>query len=102
VQEVTQGARLNLGIALRRHWPYLLGVALFPSFAMIATGIFHLPFPFLILPFFAAFLLATWPYATKRAPYSFWLVAMGVWMGGGFLGVLVLQLLRLIPGIPKP
>jgi hypothetical protein len=101
VNEAIEEPRMGLGVALRRYWRYLLGVALFPSFAFSASAIFHLPFPFLILPFIGVTLLAAWPCAAKGAPYSFWLVAMGVWMGAGFLGVLVIQLLRLLPGIPK-
>jgi uncharacterized membrane protein YozB (DUF420 family) len=78
----------------------MLGLALFPSMAFPAVEIFHVPFPFVILPFIAVNLLAAWPWYAKRAPYAFWLVAMGVWMAAGFVGVLVSLLLRCILGFP--
>jgi hypothetical protein len=92
--------RLPLNVALRRYWRYMLGLALFPSIAFPAVELFHVPFPFVLPIFFAVTLLAAWPYYRKQAPYAFWLVALGVWMAAGFLGILVLQLLRLLVGPP--
>jgi len=99
VNDVNKEPRLSLGVALRRYWRYLLGVALFPSVAFPAVVLFHVPFTFFILPFIAVMLVACWPCAKKRAPYLFWITAMGVWGGAGAVGVWVTQLLRLVLGI---
>jgi len=100
VEERNKEPRLSLAVALRRYWRYLLGIVLFPPLAFSAVELLHVPFPLLIVPFFAVTFLAMWPWFAKRAPYSFWLVAMGLWTAAGFVGILVLQFLRLIFHLP--
>jgi hypothetical protein len=94
--EPPEPPRLELNVALRRYWKHLIGVALFPIVAFAGIEIFHLPFGALIPVFFAVNFLAAWPYLARRAPYTFWLTAMGVWMAAAFVGLLLLQLLRFI------
>ncbi len=75
----------DLPTALGRYWYHLTGVA---SFASIMT-LFHLPALAVPPLFFGSALFAAWPTITKRAPYSFWIVAVGVWMGGGLLAAIL-------------
>ena len=71
----------DLRTALRRYWYHLIGVGSFAS----VLQLFRLP-SYLLPPFFfgVAF-YAMWPCITRRAPFTFWLVAMGVWMSGAVL-----------------
>jgi hypothetical protein len=69
------------------------------SSAMVATllvlpGLFFgaILFEYFALPFVAGALLAAWPHLSGRAPYSFWLVATGVWLGGGVLAIILLEI----------
>ena len=80
---------LSLGESLRRYWHHLIGVAVFPSILTLGGRWFH--FPVWIIPpfFFAVMFYAMWPTITKRAPYTFWIVTCGVWMGGGILAGVV-------------
>jgi len=75
------------------YWWTLIGVAVFPAGAFVGSEHLGLPFELFVLPFFAVCFLAGWPYISGRAPYSFWLVAMCVWLGGGGLAVVLLQLI---------
>jgi hypothetical protein len=88
--------RKTLGEALRSYWWTLIGVAVFPTIVIVGAELLAIPFEFFILPFFAVCFLAGWPYLSGRAPYSFWLVAMCVWLGGGGFAALALQLLRVM------
>ena len=96
----TQEPRLSLPVALRLYWKYYWGLVLFPPIAIPAITIFQVPFPFIAVPFFAVSFLAGWPWLAKRAPYSFWLVAMAVWMASGVFGILATLLLSTIFHIP--
>jgi len=82
--------------ALRHYWWALLGVALFPAAAFIGGEVLHIPFEYFILPFFAVALLAAWPCVSGRAPYTFWLVAISVYMLGGAIAVMLLQVVRAV------
>ncbi len=90
--------RVPLGEALRLYWWALVGIALFPSAAFIGGDVFHIPFEFFMLPFFAVTFLAAWPSYSGRAPYSFWLVAMVVYMLGGGLAAALVQVIRAVTG----
>lgn len=87
-QTVTPG-RKPLGEALRAYWKSLIGIALFPAVAFVGGDFLHLPFDYLALPFFAVCLLAAWPYLSGRAPYTFWFVAMLVYLAGGLLAMVL-------------
>lgn len=86
--------RRPLGEALRVYWWALIGLAAFPGVVMVAGELFHVPFEYFALPFFAVALLASWPYFSGRAPYTFWIVACVVWLLGGIVGALVFQIFR--------
>jgi len=90
--------RKSLQEALRLYWKMLVGVAIFPAFLFVGSEFFSLPFEFFIFPFWAVFLLAGWPHFSGRAPCSFSLVAIAVGVIGGFLGVLLLKLIRAVTG----
>jgi hypothetical protein len=75
--------------ALPLYWKYLIGIFLFPSFAIIATEMFRLPREYIFLPFFAAAISAAWPVMTRKAKYSFWIFACGIYMLGALFGVLI-------------
>jgi hypothetical protein len=90
----SSAVRASLGASLRRYWWALIGIALFPSAAFVGGDVLHIAFEYFALPFFAASFLAAWPWFSGRAPYSFWLVAVVVYMLGGFLAVLLVQLVR--------
>jgi hypothetical protein len=79
--------RKPLREVIRCYWKNLIGVALFPSVAVVGGEGFHIPFVYLVLPFFAVSFLAARPYLSGKAPYTFWLVAMFVWIAGGVLAV---------------
>ena len=87
--------RLSLQEALRRYWKHLIGIAILPSVAL--TGFrYHVPFPVMVILFLAAALHAGWPYLRGRAPYSFWIVACGVWMAGAVVGLALLAAINAI------
>jgi hypothetical protein len=86
----------SLGDSLRAYWWTLIGLAVFPTMSMIGEKLMHIPFDFFALPFFAVCLLAVWPSFTKRAPYSFWIVACGVWLLGGIIAAILWQLIRIL------
>ncbi len=86
--------RKPLREAIRCYWKHLIGVALFPTVALVGGEVLHIPFGYLALPFFAVSFLAAWPYLSGKAPYTFWLVAMFVWIAGGFLAVFLSSAIR--------
>lgn len=86
--------RKPLREALRIYWTALIGIALFPTAAFVGGDFLQIPFEYFILPFFVVCFLAGWPYLSGKAPYSFWLAAMLVYMLGGFLAVLLSQVIR--------
>jgi hypothetical protein len=88
-------ARLALDQALKQYWKNLIGVAVFPPVFFIGIGVLRLPGLAFVPFFFAVSLLAAWPYFTKKAPYMFWIVAMGVWMASATASVMLLGLLAI-------
>ena len=87
--------RKPLREALRIYWKALIGIALFPAVAFVGGDFLHIPFDYVILPFFTVCFLAAWPYLSGRAPYTFWLVAMLVFLAGGFFAALLSYAVRL-------
>lgn len=86
--------RKTLRDALRIYWWALIGLAVFPAIVFIGGEFLRIPFEFFILPFFGVCFLTGWPFLSGRAPFSFWLVAGGVWLLGGIFAVILLQLIR--------
>jgi hypothetical protein len=80
--------RKPLGDALRTYWWTLIGLAAFPTMVTIGESL-HVPAEFFALPFFAVAMLAAWPCFSGRAPYSFWIVAGGIWLLGGIVASLL-------------
>ena len=74
--------RKPLREAIRCYWKALIGIALFPTVALVGD-VLHIPFYYLLLPFFAVCFLAAWPYLSGKAPYTFWVVGMFVYLAGG-------------------
>ena len=92
----TSASRLPLEKALRLYWQHMIGVAAFPPAFFIGAGVLQAPRLVYAPFFFAVSLLAAWPYFTKKAPYTFWLVAMAVWMTSVAISVTLLGLLSLL------
>jgi hypothetical protein len=91
--------RKPLREAIRCYWKNLIGIALFPTVAIVGGDVLHIPFDYLLLPFFAVGFLAAWPCMSKKAPYTFWLVAISVYMAGGVLAVFLSSAIRLISAL---
>ena len=85
-------SKKSLSDALRSYWWALIGIAVFPS------GFFFIsaPFAYFIPPFFAVWALASWPYFSGKAPYSFNWVAGGIWLAGAAVGLFVASFVRAI------
>jgi hypothetical protein len=83
-----------LKAALRLYWWWLPGVFLLPTVMVVGGEIFNVPFEFFTPLFFAVMFLASWPVLSQRASYAFWLVAIGLWLGGGLMAALVMMLAR--------
>jgi hypothetical protein len=90
--------RKPLSEALRAYWPFLIGIALFPSFLLIGTNIYKISFEYITVLFFAVSFLAAWPCISGRASYAFWIIAVIVFMTGGIFAVLLLHLIKPIAG----
>lgn len=93
---IPKTVRKPLREALRSDWKALIGIALFPTVAFVGGDVLHIPFDYLVVPFFAVCFLAAWPFLSGRAPYTFWMVAMLVYFVGGFLAALLVDAIRLI------
>ncbi|MCI0464208.1 MAG: hypothetical protein L0Z62_45315 [Gemmataceae bacterium] len=89
--ESSQEQKLSVAGALRRHRAWLLGVALFPLAVFLAAflrveirgidrEVFLVPFVVVLAPL--------WDYTRCRAPYTLWIVAMGIWMASICLALL--------------
>ena len=96
MQPLNQNSKLSLSEALRSYWVNLIGVAVFPFVFFIGGGVFHFPFLVIAPLFFVLCGLACWPVLTRRAPYSFWIVACGIWTAAGFLAFLALVLFKIV------
>jgi hypothetical protein len=88
--------RKTLSEALRAYWWTLVGLALFPPVVFVGGEFFQIPFEYFMLPFFAVGFLAGWPWFSGRAPYSFVLVAGGVWLFGGIVAAILSGLIHSI------
>jgi hypothetical protein len=89
-----QNSKPNLLEAIRVHWKNLIGIAIFPPATFIGVEILHIPALIFVPFFFAALGIAGWPYLTRRAPYMFWIIALGVWMGAAVIGITAVQIIR--------
>jgi len=78
-------------IAVRLYWWCLPGVFILPGIMFVSVEIFNIPLEFVAVLFFAVMLLAMWPVFSKRASYAFWLVAMALFMGGGIVASIILN-----------
>ncbi len=94
MQPPAQNSKLSVPEALQRYWANLIGVAVFPFLFFIGAGIFHISFWILAPCFFGACGLAAWPYLTRRAPYTFWVIACAIWAAGGFVAFILLLIVK--------
>jgi hypothetical protein len=76
--ESSQEPKLSVAESLRRHWAWLLGVALFPLVAFLGTEIRVPSEVFTVL--WLIVLTPWWDYSRCRKPFTLWIVAMGIWM----------------------
>lgn len=90
-------AMLPLPKALRRYWLTLAGVCLFPTFGFVGFELFGIRAGWAVVPlFFVTFLLALKPVGARRAPMTFWLVVVGLWVAGGFPAMILVQIIKWI------
>ena len=76
---VKHRTRIQLRPALTKYWAYLIGIVSFP-FLLLAVEFLALPDVVLLPLFFVCVIPASWPWLAKDAPYSFWIVAMALWL----------------------
>lgn len=87
--------RISLGAAVRRFWPCLLGVGVFPFLFLASQRLFRVPIVFVFLAFLAAALPPLWACLLREAPFTFYFLALGILMGSIVLAFLLfLPLLR--------
>jgi len=86
--------KTTLRQALRTYWWTLIGIAVFPATILIGGEFFKIPFEMFIFPFFGVWFLAAWPCLSRKAPYSFWLVALGLWLVGWVYLSILMQLIH--------
>jgi hypothetical protein len=80
--------RIPLVIALRKYWPWLSGMALFPI-VFLVLDYRTIPDWLLFTLFVLSALAAWWPNMAKDAPYSFWYVAIALFFATTALGVII-------------
>lgn len=80
--------RLPLGSAMRRYWPFLLGIPAFHILVVFVPAISGNGNLVSVL-FFVAILPAMYPYVVKSAPLIFWVVASLYWFFGYLLTLVV-------------
>ena len=93
---------LPLPQSAKRFWPHLVPVMLFPSFAVVLLSRRQESWAhWLMLGAFAATsICAMWPTLKGRAKYSFWLLACGLYLGGGVLAIPVALLFQALFSSP--
>jgi hypothetical protein len=89
---------LPLKSALRTYWWTLIGIAIFPTLAVLAEG-YRVRFDYLALPFFAVWLLAAWPYYSGRTSFAYCIILATVWVGGGVAAVFAATAIRALAGL---
>jgi len=90
--------RLPLGAAMRRYWPFLLGITAFQILVIFVPAVSDNPIVVSIL-FIAATLPAMYPYLLGAAPFSFWAVACLYWFFGYILMIVVKAVIYSLLGL---
>ena len=90
--------RKPLPEALRAYWPFLIGIAFFPSLLVFGTEVYKIPFDYFIAPFFIFGVLAAWPCLSGKASYAFWIFVIVCFMFGGILAAFLMQILKPVAG----
>jgi hypothetical protein len=80
--------RLPFGQALRKYWPFLLGLVAFHFLVIFVPAVAEQKAVLIVL-FFGVTYVAMWPYLHRDAPYSFWIFACVYWVGGAVLVLLL-------------
>lgn len=81
--------RLPLSTALRKYWPWLTGMVLFPLLVVCGPNYKTIPQWVVATLFFGCGLPAMWPWLAKDAPYSFWFVAVALFFAAFFAAAVV-------------
>ena len=89
---------MPLAEAVRIYWRSLAGVAIFGPVLLVTDRFIEISFWVVILPFFIVMGLAMWPWLSGRAPYTFWILACGIWLTGGLVGTLAIRVINAIAG----
>jgi hypothetical protein len=80
--------RVPLGAAMRRYWPFLLGITLFQVLVVFVPAVSS-NWNVASVLFLVATLPAMYPYLFGSAPFSFWVVACLYWFFGYILMIFV-------------
>jgi len=92
--------RLPARQAVSRYWRSLLGVALFPPVALVATNLVQLEpdlaFFLITVFFFASMAPVAWLLITQKVRYSFWLAAICIYFAAGIFTSIIYQIVRAI------
>jgi hypothetical protein len=78
----------------RRFWHHLVPVTLFGPFALALVSFSGKTKPIVVVAFFSASFYAMWPWLTRRAKYSFWIAACGLYLAGGIVAALAGAVIR--------
>ena len=89
---------MPLKSALRRYWPFLLGITAFHILVVFFPAVSN-NWNLVAVLFFVAVIPAMWPSTFGSAPYSFWAIASLYWFFGLLLTVAVKVALYVALGI---
>ena len=78
------GPRLPLKAALKAYWPWVVPLVLCSAVIFFVPNSTAHPLLVSVL-FFLSAASAGWPWLRHDAPYSFWMVAVGLWFCTGLV-----------------
>lgn len=88
-------SNIPLETAVRSNWPYLLGAPLFGPYVFVLTPVFQLPLALTPIIFLVSLGLAMLPVGMRRAPMSFFALALGLFAAGIALCAALTQFIEL-------
>jgi hypothetical protein len=91
-------SRLPLGPAIRRYWPFLLGIPIFHILVVFVPAISSSSNLVSVL-FLVALLPAMYPLLLGSAPFSYWAIAMLYWFFGYLITILLKAVLYALLGL---
>lgn len=95
---VKSAPRVPIEEGLRLYWRHLIPITILPIVGMPVIEFVGKPWAFwafIPLFLFSGF-YAGYPYLKKNVTYLFWIVALGFWMAGGMVGIMIVFVLRFV------